>query len=420
MFEESKKVSFTVRRVESFTCPPEKAQAFMWSSDVRGLGVRATPRGKPSFVWQGHFGGAVVRVAIGPCSKIDLRTATKQAHQFNSDSARGIDPRSAKLEAKERLTAALAAKTKELEDQKYSLGRLCDAYVEHLTNMGKVSARDVQNLFKLHLHPHPQALIPARLVTDDDVMKLLELATKGGTAARNSDRLRASLKAAFQLAATKQAMSQGRVSFSEFGVKQSPLWSIRPIQSSTVADRNPLSIDEMRSYWRALQSVGGMYGAFLRLHILAGGPRLVQLSRLRLSDIKDGYFELIERKGRGLVARPYAVPITPQIRLELDALAAGKVDYLLDNGKGQPIEKSAISDWGDRVQHGIEGFQLKRIRSGVETALAAHGVSKDIRGELQSHGVGGVQKRHYDASMYLPEKTHALNVLFSLLTEERQ
>jgi hypothetical protein len=91
-----------------------------------------------------------------------------------------------------------------------------------------------------------------------------------------------------------------------------------------------------------------------------------------------------------------------------------------DNGRGQPIEKSAISDWPERVNHGIDGFQLKRVRSGVETALSASGISKDIRGELQSHGVGGVQKRHYDAHHYLEEKTHALNVLLGLLKGENK
>jgi hypothetical protein len=48
------------------------------------------------------------------------------------------------------------------------------------------------------------------------------------------------------------------------------------------------------------------------------------------------------------------------------------------------------------VGNAIEGFQLKRIRSGVETLLAAQGVSREVRGHLQSLGLTGVQARHYD------------------------
>ena len=63
------------------------------------------------------------------------------------------------------------------------------------------------------------------------------------------------------------------------------------------------------------------------------------------------------------------------------------------------------------VGDAIEDFQLKRIRSGVETLLAANGVSREVRGHLQSHGLTGVQARHYDGHDYMPEKRQAIEVL---------
>jgi hypothetical protein len=39
-------------------------------------------------------------------------------------------------------------------------------------------------------------------------------------------------------------------------------------------------------------------------------------------------------------------------------------------------------------------------------------VDKQTRGQLQSHGIGGVQDTHYDAHSYLPEKRKALQVLY--------
>lgn len=49
-----------------------------------------------------------------------------------------------------------------------------------------------------------------------------------------------------------------------------------------------------------------------------------------------------------------------------------------------------MAGWAHAIVGGaVEDFQLKRIRSGVETLLAANGVSREVRGRLQSHGLTG-------------------------------
>jgi integrase len=57
-----------------------------------------------------------------------------------------------------------------------------------------------------------------------------------------------------------------------------------------------------------------------------------------------------------------------------------------------------------------EPFQLRDVRRTVETMLASLGVSSDVRAQLQSHGLGGVQQRHYDRHDYLGEKRQALEL----------
>ncbi|MCY1542418.1 hypothetical protein D9M68_781640 [compost metagenome] len=69
----------------------------------------------------------------------------------------------------------------------------------------------------------------------------------------------------------------------------------------------------------------------------------------------------------------------------------------------------------DAVGDLIPDFQAKRIRSGVETLLASARVSSEIRGRLQSHGVAGVQARHYDGHDYMTEKLEALKKLYQQL-----
>jgi integrase len=53
-------------------------------------------------------------------------------------------------------------------------------------------------------------------------------------------------------------------------------------------------------------------------------------------------------------------------------------------------------------------FRLSDIRRTAETLLAGLGVSSDVRAQLQSHGLGGIQTRHYDRHSYMAEKRAAL------------
>jgi hypothetical protein len=55
-----------------------------------------------------------------------------------------------------------------------------------------------------------------------------------------------------------------------------------------------------------------------------------------------------------------------------------------------------------------EPFQLRDLRRTAETMLAKLGTGPNIRDEVQSHGLGGVQKRHYDQHDYLEEKRATL------------
>jgi integrase len=148
---------------------------------------------------------------------------------------------------------------------------------------------------------------------------------------------------------------------------------------------------------------------------------MAQLVRLELSNIERDKLLLRDRKGRpGKGERDIWVPITTEIRAALKLLPDPTKDavYSLSSDGGQGhITATTLSRWAQDVaqEAGIADFQAKRIRSGVETLLASAGVGKDTRGRLQSHGISGVQDRHYDAHDYLPEKRKALDTLVTML-----
>ena len=73
-------------------------------------------------------------------------------------------------------------------------------------------------------------------------------------------------------------------------------------------------------------------------------------------------------------------------------------DHVISTTKGvKPISGTTLSGWAAQVVgDAIDGFQLKRARSGVQTLLAANRISRETRGHLQSHELTGIQARHYE------------------------
>lgn len=55
-------------------------------------------------------------------------------------------------------------------------------------------------------------------------------------------------------------------------------------------------------------------------------------------------------------------------------------------------------------------FLIRDLWKTAETHMAALAISSDVRAQIQSHGLGGIQARHYDRHNYMPEKRKALEL----------
>lgn len=121
---------------------------------------------------------------------------------------------------------------------------------------------------------------------------------------------------------------------------------------------------------------------------------------------------LHDGKGRpGKPPRPHAIPLIPAAAVAmLDCKPQGQFALSTDGGKTH-LGAVTLSAWAVEAATDIPNFQTKRLRSGVETLLASVGVAADHRGRLQSHGIAGVQARHYDGHDYMTEKRRALETL---------
>jgi integrase len=394
------------------------------------LQARRLSTGAVQLYWRYTYNGKTDRVVVGTYDPTappkSLAAGTKG---FSLAAAAEACRRMATIQAQEgpdggyrehlatRQRSLEAAKASKRQEDQYTLSKLMDAYTEYLEAKGRRSYADARSIFRLHVcEAFPQiAQGPAAAVTSQHVNDMLRRLSDLGKG-RTANKLRAYMRAAYQCALDVHSLSSIPASFNAFHITNNPAATTKRDAAYDKADKRPLSLADLRVYWKLVKATPGIKGAALQVHLLTGGQRIEQLVRLRNADVRPDGFALFDAKGRpGQVPRRHFVPLTKAAASALDALEGGKVYVFSTDGGETALSAMTLSGWAKEIASGIADFQLKRVRSGVETALAAAGVSRDDRGHLQSHGQSGVQARHYDDYDYFKEKLEALKKLHSLL-----
>lgn len=312
------------------------------------------------------------------------------------------------------------AATEAKRASEYTLGALLDDYCDHQKSQKKFDVEDARSIFRLHVkEPFPELVAtPAASCTTEDFLKVLDRLHEAEKK-RTSNKLRSYLKAAYELALTAPSQPALPRRLRAYGIKSNPLSGTKPDPAGDQPDKQPLSLAQMRLYWSLIEHLPGLRGAALRVHLLSGAQRISQLVRAKTAEIQDNVLKLWDPKGKpGSPPRPNPIPMTPSLaKAVADCNATGQ--YLMSSDGGEThLANTTLGGWAqDVVGDRIPGFEAKHLRSGVETLLARAGVSKETRGRLQSHGVGGVQAKSYDAWDYLPEKLDALDTLEYWLTD---
>jgi integrase len=316
--------------------------------------------------------------------------------------------------------AQQAAIEAELARAEHSLRKLLLAYTNHLKALGRESHANVRSLFHCHVfEAFPDiAAKPASDVTTEEVAQMMRRLIEDGKG-RTANKLRSYVRAAYQVAKASRSKPSIPTSFQEFRVVINPAADTSPDELANRADKRPLSLKELQLYWYALQKVDGIQGVALRLHLLTGGQRVAQLARLLDQHVAEEFITIFDGKGRpGKPPRQHTIPLITAAKRDLEACANNTPYRLSTNGGRTPIGSGNLGKWAVEALDGkISNFQLKRVRSGVETVLASARIPREYRGRLQSHGISGVQATHYDGYDYLDEKRESLETLYGLITQ---
>jgi len=341
---------------------------------------------------------------------------------------RGIELRELLEEEHKKERTRKSAEAKAVhEAQRGTLTVLLNAYVARLERSGKQAAGDARRMFAVHVTgAHPElATRQAATITPKEITTMLRTVVDKGHG-RTAAKLRSYLRAAYALALGAETNANAPAELLSLGIEHNPAAATAALSQYNRTRDRVLTDGELAFYALALERLLPSPGRdALRLALLLGGQRPTQLLRVAPGDVDLDARTLTVRDGKGKRTSPrlHVLPLSDAAAaiLSLRLEAAGESLLFTADGKRQTrIEtceelatfafEAMAKDKSLREQKalGIGVAQLRDVRRTAETTLARLGVSRDVRAQLQSHGLGGVQQRHYDRHDYASEKRAAL------------
>lgn len=392
---------------------PASGAAFAWDVELPGFGVRTTSKGVKTFILQRRIDGREHRISIGRSPVVAPESARRVAESIIGDIARGTNPVAERIKR-------IARKRKDDSERVNTLRRLLELYCDYLDRQGAISAGAVRKdiareLFNKHPKVVAQSAAAITVGTLSEVVRKLSL--KGKT--RIIGKLRAYLSAAYNLAISAESNAEAPQELVAFNLQSNPAARLKAPRV-TVRHR-VLSDKEMKMVLRSLRYADNPASKLVYGGLLLAGQRPTQLARSTTDDlnIEGRRIVIFDRKGRRSEARVHVLPLVGEtlryfneLKMRSDALST----KLLYTATGKTsLTVSDASHVVDRLsnfmlKHGesAEKFNLSALRRTCETTLAGLGVNRDIRGQLLSHGLGGVQGQRYDRHDYWEEKRRAM------------
>jgi Arm DNA-binding domain len=332
----------------------------------------------------------------------------------------GIDP----LEAKN-----LARNTTDQRSLK-TLTSLLDAYLLHLEKKGK-STREQRSIFKCHI---PRDLLgrPASSIHRNEITNAVRIVLDKGLN-RTADKLRAYVGAAYNAALSADSDPLASRELMGFGLEANPVALVKPIPDggSQTCDR-VLSNKELGDYLEAISLLpDGDEKDLLLMQIFTAGQRFRQLAGATLQ-ILNGNIEAaaIDSKGRRSKPRSHYIPLTGPALIIYER--RGKLfEYADERNKNGGLDRGPLTRFCDNVSRRVtemseqllkeekisSPFKAGAVRRSAETWLMSQRYSREQVGQLLSHGIVGIQAKHYDRHDYREIKLEMLQRWHSYLLE---
>ena len=397
------KIAFTAGRISGFKCPPGKKQAFMWDVTAPGLGLRATPAGKPAYVFQSKYQGKDIRLTIGSPAAWSIPDAQAKARELQRLIDEGKDPRDLKRDA----LAAHAEKQAAAAVQAVTVGEVWAVYLEarrphwgerhHADHVklvqagGEVSKRGTRGRGVTVAGPlHPLMGLALRDLTAPviEAWAAREAQTRP-TSARLAWRC---LKAFLSWCAEQPEYAPVLPSVNPAKTKKS-----REALGKAGVKQDALLKEQLPAWFSAVRNIGNpIAAAYLQVLVLTGA-RPGEVLGLRWEDVNT--------KWKGLTIRDKVegervIPLTPYVSHLLHSLPRRSDWVFPSTARGKDTEGQTLSI--PRAPHnaacavaGIEGLTLHGLRRSFKSLTEWLEIPAGVVAQIMGHKPSATAEKHY-------------------------
>lgn len=392
----AEKVNLTDRKLKSLK-PAKLGERYeVADTDVSGLRVRVTDKGKKTFCLLARYPGSKnpTRRALGEYPTDSLADARKKARRWRQWIHKGQDP-ALEQDAQRRAEQRKRADT---------FDAVLDTYVKSVLSRqrrGYVVERDLHREVGSRWKGRPITSIERR-----DVLTVVNEITARGARyqARN-------------VFAYLRTMFNWAVEAGDYGLESSPCDRLRA--KTLIGDLPPrdrvLTDAEIQALWKSSQFIGYPFGPLMQLLLLTG-VRLTEASGAKWHefDVEQPVWTVPSERFKA--KSNHLVPLTPHtVELIKGIPSFAQGDYMFTTTGTKPvagfskakkrIDRLMLEDLGKA----FKPWRMHDIRRTVRTRLASLRVADEVAEMVIGHGKQGL-RRVYDQHSYLPEMREALEL----------
>ena len=400
------KIAFTAGRVSGFKCPPDKKQAFMWDVTAPGLGLRATPAGKPAYVFQSVYQGKDIRLTIGSPAAWSIPDAQAKARELQRLIDEGKDPRDLKREA----IAAVEAKRQQEQEQEQAdkvaavtVGEAWAAYVaERTPHWGDLHRKDHERLTRAGGETSKRGTRGRGVTIAGPLHPLLGLALRDLTApvieawaAREAQTRPTAARLAWRLLKAFLGWCAEQPEYAPVlpSVNPAKTKKAREALGKPKAKDDSLLKEQLPAWFAAVRSIGNQTVAAYLQTLLMTGARPGEVLAMRWDDLNTQW--------RGLTIRDKVegervIPLTPYVHNLLAALPRrNEFVFASSRNENTPLtEPNHAHDKACKVA-AIDALTLHGLRRSFGTLSEWLEAPSGVVAQIQGHKPSATAEKHY-------------------------
>ena len=400
------KIAFTAGRVSGFKCPPDKKQAFMWDVTAPGLGLRATPAGKPAYVFQSVYQGKDIRLTIGSPTAWSIPDAQAKARELQRLIDEGKDPRDLKREA----IAAVEAKRQQEQEREQAdkvaavtVGEAWAAYIaERTPHWGELHRKDHERLTRAGGETSKRGTRGRGVTIAGPLHPLLGLALRDLTApvieawaAREAQTRPTAARLAWRLLKAFLGWCAEQPEYAPVlpSVNPAKTKKAREALGKPKAKDDSLLKEQLPAWFAAVRSIGNPTVAAYLQTLLLTGARPGEVLAMRWDDLNTQW--------RGLTIRDKVegervIPLTPYVHNLLAALPRrNEFVFASSRNENAPLtEPNHAHDKACKVA-AIDGLTLHGLRRSFGTLSEWLEAPSGVVAQIQGHKPSATAEKHY-------------------------